>query len=329
MQLLLDTEGLILTAYRGAFQVKKDEVRKRISPKKIISIAITSGCLIHSKAIKLAVENQIPILFFDHIGKAKARLWSPYFENIATLRRHQIRFAESTQATQWTISLMEIKAEFQIKNLQYLQRKKVAQKDQLGMKIGFIRNQVKKFKTLENKTIADCRSQLMGIEGSIARMYWRGLADAMPEPYRFEKRSRRPANDMFNAAINYLYGMTYNIVESGLFAAGLDPYLGILHTDEHKKSVLSFDLIEPFRPWIDRLLIEECLKKEVFAKYFTKNQHGLYLNKLGKAFFIPLFNDYMLQIKQFQERKISVRNHIYTLAGQLGKEIKQFQEQKE
>lgn len=42
--------------------------------------------------------------------------------------------------------------------------------------------------------------------------------------------------------------MLYSVVEAGLFTAGLDPYLGILHADAHKKPTLSFDLIEPFRP---------------------------------------------------------------------------------
>lgn len=48
---------------------------------------------------ELAIQHQIPILFFDNIGKAKALLWNPYFENLATLRRNQIKFAESTLAT--------------------------------------------------------------------------------------------------------------------------------------------------------------------------------------------------------------------------------------
>lgn len=322
MQLLLDTEGLILTAYRGAFQVQKDDVKKRISPKKVTSIAITSGCLIHSKAVKLAIEHQVQILFFDSIGKAKAKLWSPYFENIATLRRLQIKFAETPFATEWIINLFELKAEQQIKNLQYLQERNKPLQEQLGMKIGYIRNQTKKFEQYKHTPIEVCRKNIMGIEGSIAAMYWRGVADALPEDYTFERRSRRPALDIFNAALNYLYGMTYTIVEAGLFAAGLDPYLGILHTDEHKKPVLSYDLIEPFRPWIDRLLLEECFKYKIYKTHFTTNQHGLFLNKKGKAFLIPLFNDFMMNLRLFQDIRVSNKNHIYQLAGQLAKRIK-------
>lgn len=61
--------------------------------------------------------------------------------------------------------------------------------------------------------------------------------------------------------LNYYYGMLYTIVEGALFAAELDPHLGILHIDTHNKPVLAFDLIEIFRPWVDALLIETCLKK--------------------------------------------------------------------
>ncbi len=54
-----------------------------------------------------------------------------------------------------------------------------------------------------------------------------------------------------------MYSMLYAVLEGALFAAGFDPHLSILHADEYNKAVLAFDLIEAFRPWIDRLLIEE------------------------------------------------------------------------
>ena len=214
----------------------------------------------------------------------------------------------------------------QIKVLEYLQRRRTAQKDNLGRAIGFIKNQTKKFEPFRTELIVDCRNNLMGIEGSIAAVYWRAVAAAMPEPFTFEKRSRRPANDLFNAVLNYFYGMTYTVVEGGLFAAGLDPYLGFMHVDEHRKPTLTFDVIEPFRPWVDRLLIEACLSGEIQKNFVTKNQHGIFLNKKGKAYIIPLFNDFVERLRFFQERRVSNKNHIYTIAGQLAKSIKTYRE---
>ncbi len=148
----------------------------------------------------------------------------------------------------------------------------------------------------------------------------------MPRAYRFKKRSRRPAEDVFNAALNYYYGMLYSVVESALFAAGLDPHLGILHTDEYRKPVLAFDLIEIFRPWADRLLIELCLESEILGNFFSKNQYGVFLNKKGKSVLIPRFNAWLRENKRFQEREVDIKSHIYQTAGKLAQRIRNFGE---
>ena len=69
----------------------------------------------------------------------------------------------------------------------------------------------------------------------------------MPEAYRFDGRSRQPALDAVNAMLNYSYGVLYSLVERACICAGLDPFLGFLHTDNYNKKSLVFDLIEPFR----------------------------------------------------------------------------------
>jgi CRISPR-associated protein Cas1 len=144
----------------------------------------------------------------------------------------------------------------------------------------------------------------------------------LPREYGFTKRSRRPAEDIFNASINYFYGMMYGKVEQAILAAGLDPQMGILHVDAYKKPTLAFDLIEAFRPWCDRLLMEQCISRQLLPAFFTKNQHGIFLNKKGKAHLIPLFNDYLREEVTFFGRSATRNNHIFYLAGQLAQRIK-------
>ncbi len=179
--------------------------------------------------------------------------------------------------------------------------------------------------TFMDQPISSCRSNLMGVEGNIARIYWRSVAQSLPAEDQFDKRSRKPALDPFNAALNYMYGMLYSVIEGALFAAGLDPHLGILHADEYNKPTLSFDLIEPFRPWIDRLLIEEYLIHNLEKKFFSKNQYGLFLNKEGKAFIIPLFNDFLRKGKRYLQRETTTKNRMYQLAGKLAQRIRTFE----
>ncbi len=326
MQLVLDTKGLNLRKKRQSFEVVPLEGEARtFSPNKITSIAITENVSLQADAIRLAVKHQIPILFFDRIGKAEARLWSPYFGSIATLRRMQVRFTDSTQASNWVIELFELKTAHQLQNLRYLKNRKKAQKDILETTISQIESIAKQLRKYSDTPISESRQSLMGIEGSMARLYFKAVSQSLPVAYQFEKRSRRPAEDMFNAALNYFYGMLYSIVEGALFAAGLDPHLGILHTDEYSKPVLAFDMIEIFRPWADTLLLELCLAEELLKSFFSANQHGVFLNKKGKAILIPRFNAWLREVKRFQEQDSNIRNHIYQTAGKLAQQIRSFE----
>lgn len=325
MQLVLDTKGIQVTKKNDTFYMEYIEGKKgsrSISPGKLTSIAITANVLISTAAISLAVQHKIPILIFDRFGKIKGRFWSPRFESLATLRRQQVKFTESTDATTWLIDIFDLKSAAQIRNLQYLQMQQPKYSSSISKVIQAIKKNNRSFQKFKDQYPEACRQQMMGVEGSIARQYWQMLGNALPRQYTFQKRSRRPAQDIFNAALNYLYGMLYSIIEGGLFHCGLDPYIGILHTDEYNKPTLSFDMIEPFRPWVDRLLLEAFFNSQIKKSFFTKNQHGVFLNKTGKAFIIPLFNQWLRTEIKYLDREATTKNQIYFICGRLASHIR-------
>lgn len=96
---------------------------------------------------------------------------------------------------------------------------------------------------------------MLGLEGKAARAYFEAISSIMPEKYRFAGRSRNPAKDEFNALLNYGYGVLYSLVEKGCIIAGLDPYLGFLHSDSYNKKSLVFDIIEMFRIYVDETVV--------------------------------------------------------------------------
>lgn len=322
MQLVLDTKGLKLTTKGKSFHIVGEKSSRTISPERLDSIAITASILLSSEAVKLSIQNQVPILFFDYIGKAKARLWSPYFQSISTLRRQQVKFSEDSESAAWMVDLFWLKGQQQVDNLKYMLPRSPGNAKSLNQAIKSITQQSRAFETFRNQLPQHCGKSMMGVEGAIAQTYWQTLGNTLPAAYRFSKRSRRPAEDNFNAALNYLYGMLYAVVEGGLFAAGLDPHLGILHADQHAKPTLAFDMIEPFRPWIDKLLLEQCFTKKLNKAFFSKNQYGLFLNKNGKAFIIPLFNKFLRTEISFLKRQSTFKNHIYFLCSRLAQRIR-------
>ncbi len=322
MQLVLDSPGLTLRKKNTLFEIVSEKGSRDISPAKITSIAITATVVMHSDAVVLAVKNQIPILFFDRIGKPRARLWSPYFESIATLRRQQVKFSESPEASSWMMDVFLLKSEGQVETLRWMAARLKGHKATLDTVQSLIRQHSRQFENFREQLPEQCRNNVMGTEGNIARVYWQALGGALPREFAFSKRTRQPAEDMFNACLNYYYGMMYSIVEAGLFSAGLDPFLGILHVDEYRKPTLAYDLIEVFRPWIDQLLVQACLEKKVKPSFFTRNQHGLYLNAEGKAVLIPHFNDFLRSTRSCFNRESTVRNHVYHLAALLAQRIR-------
>jgi len=321
MQLVIDTSKTCLSVKNNSFFIKNLSTQRLVNPRRLSSIAITTNCQVNVAAIKLAAENQVPIYIFNMIGEIQARLWSPYFVNTAELRKKQLRFYDSPAATRWAISLLKRKTTLQIQTIRQLGKNRTGLKPQIDADILSMAGLLDKLETFAGSRIDECRNQLLGTEGNLSKFYFKNLSALMPEPFHFDKRSRQPALDYFNAALNYLYGMTYSVVESGVFAKGFDPFAGYVHTDDYVKTSLVFDLIEPVRPLIDRLLIELCQTGQLTAAHFEEKPPGFWLGKAGKQVIIPTFNEYMYRRVKIADKVMRMKDHIFNESFELGRTI--------
>jgi len=166
-------------------------------------------------------------------------------------------------------------------------------------------------------TLDNQRARLLGLEGNAGRAYFACLGQLVPEQYRFHGRSRQPAQDGFNALLNYAYGVLYSIVDRACICAGLDPFLGFLHTDNYNKPSLVYDLIEPFRILAERAALLLFTGRRVKVEFFEPVAGGVALSKEGRAAFLPYYNErldrrtkYPVQGKPGKIRKIKRRDTI-------------------
>lgn len=324
MQLVLDTRNMLVKHRNGCFHLSTVKHERLIAPQKIQSIVVTAPVVLTTAAIRLAVKHTIPVYFLDAQGRVEARLGGPAFGHLTEIRRHQVLFASSPQATVWAVELFSQKLTQQKQLLVWLLNRKPGQKDTLQAAIDAIEGQQQALKTCLHQPLPEVAQSLMGIEGSAARAYWQAVAVCMPEGFVFTSRNRRPATDAFNAAINYLYGMLYTVVETALFSVGLDPYLGVLHADQYNKPALSYDLIEPFRPWMDRLVVESILQQSIQMSFFDTKAGAVTLNKAGKHFLIPACNKLLADKTTFGESIATHKTHIYRAAGMLIKILEEY-----
>lgn len=318
MQIIIDTANTSISVRNGCFYIENQTDQKQISPTRISSIAITAHCQINTAAIKLAAHQKIPILFFNDFGTIQARLESPYFLNTAQLRKKQLLFSMSHQATTYIGELLVRKTTNQISTLKWLAQHKKQQADSIKDAMAQIQTIASIFAQIQPQPISAIRPTILGTEGSISRIYFEALSQTMPPLFTFEGRTRRPALDFFNAGLNYLYGMTYGVVESGIFAKGLDPMIGIFHTDQYAEPTLAFDLIEPLRPVIDKIWLEIIFKNLLTEKDFVKKEQGYWINKEGKRLIIRSFNEYIHQRVSYNNKVMRFKDHIYQEANALG-----------
>ena len=148
------------------------------------------------------------------------------------------------------------------------------------------------------------RDLILGIEGNAGRCYFQLLSQLLPENFRFEGRSRNPARDEFNCLLNYAYGVLYGKVERACVLAGLDPYIGILHTDNYNKKSLVFDMIENFRIWAEETVMAMFAAREVKEIHFDKLKNGFTLNKEGKAALLGRYMKFLEESIRFRNRNI-------------------------
>jgi CRISPR-associated protein Cas1 len=112
------------------------------------------------------------------------------------------------------------------------------------------------------------------MEGQAARRYWQYIFEDEPD-----FRRDRDAEGK-NALLNFGYTMLRAITARAICGAGLHPSLGINHHNRYNAFVLADDLMEPFRPVIDKAVacfeFEDPLKPRLDQKAKRALYEALY-----------------------------------------------------
>ncbi len=309
MQLVINTYGAYLRKSGNCFLVKREDKSFEVAVGKVNSILITTAAYITTDAIKLAVDNNIDIVFLDAHGEPYGRVWHPKLGSTTLIRRRQLELYDSPEglnlAKEWGLKKLDNQIELLIR----LKKTREEKRDELERHIEDISQCRERMKRLRG-TIDARRQDMLGVEGKASRSYFEAVSSVMPERYRFAGRSRSPAKDEFNALLNYGYGMLYSLVEKACIIAGLDPYVGFLHTDSYNKKSLVFDIIEMFRIYIDETVVYLFTRRMVKDEFFEPLEQGMGLAKEGKAALIEAVNKTLEETILYRGRNVKTRNTI-------------------
>ncbi len=85
-------------------------------------------------------------------------------------------------------------------------------------------------------------------EAKAASYYWKRI---FPEFLEFKREREGPPP---NNLLNYGYAILRAVVARSLVASGLLPTLGIFHRNQYNAYCLADDLMEPYRPYVDKIV---------------------------------------------------------------------------
>ncbi|MDX1774907.1 type II CRISPR-associated endonuclease Cas1 [Oceanihabitans sediminis] len=123
-------------------------------------------------------------------------------------------------------------------------------------------------------------------EGMAAQFYWKQL---------FKNFSRERYGEEPNNLLNFGYAVLRSIVARALVSSGMLPVLGIFHRNKYNPYCLADDIMEPYRPFVDKLVYNYVvsnnnyeLNKEAKAQILTIATQDVSINGLVRPLFVAV-----------------------------------------
>jgi CRISP-associated protein Cas1 len=321
MQLYINTYGTSLKIKEGILSIKKDEKINRVPLAKVNTIFVTRSVLLSTDVLYECLNFGIDLVVCERNGQPIGRLWNNKFGSISIIRKRQLQFSKSDYVTTWVTDHIAEKIDNQKELLYCFLSMDEAHKKDIHKAIGKLEDSKQKLLLLKELPMQEAAAKIRSYEGYASRIYFQCVNMHLPFRYQFESRSRRPALDMVNAMLNYAYGILYGHLEAALIKAGIDPFIGFFHRDEYNRPVLTYDLIEPFRPWADWVVFHLCINEAISENQFEIDEGGFWLAGESKRLLIQHFADFFDEIIDYKNRRFTRMLHLEKVSYDLSNHL--------
>jgi CRISPR-associated protein Cas1 len=283
----------------------KDNCTRSIPIESIDSMVLFGGVNLSTACIKELLKRGISVTWLSKNGSYYGRLEST---NHTSITKQKLQFEKSADEK----FKLEISKRF-IKGKTTNQRTILQRYNRIESNDNLI-DYIKRMKYLIEK-IEKCADieELLGIEGQIAKIYYKGLNEILIDDFKFKKRSRRPPLDPINAVLSFGYTLLMYEIFTAVTIKGINPYCGFLHKDRENHPALCSDLLEEWRPiLVDSLATALLNSGKLDLEHFEK-RNGVFLTKKGINIFIIEFEKRLRQevkYKDYVPYKMSFRRII-------------------
>jgi CRISPR-associated protein Cas1 len=269
-KIILNEHGSYLGMEKGCFTVKDRNGNVQRFPlfeKEIGEVVLKSGNMVSTGALASLGFWDVDVLITTQRGRPVAMLKSLDDDSHVKTRLCQYEALKDSRAFEIAKQFAKSKIEGQSSLL-----KKYGLKTDTSVKL--------RIDAIETDDLASFRRKLMQIEAKFSQFYFKQILQLVPEKIRPNGRKTFKAYDGVNNLFNLAYELLAWKVHRALINAKLEPYLGLLHSEQFGKPSLVCDFQELYRYLIDDFVIQYC--QNLAKRDFTFKTEGMSAQKKGQ-----------------------------------------------
>ena len=246
---------------------KDDKILLDVPCHKIQAVLIFGNVQFTTQAVHELFEHGIEMAILTRSGKLIGQITSPATKNITLRVRQFKKYEDEVFRLEFAKTIVAAK----IQNGLNLIRLYAYNHPEVN--ITDANNALKS--SIESVGTSANLDQLLGTEGSAARIYFDAFGRMIRGEFGFPGRRKRPPTDPVNAMLSLSYTMIFNEITSLLDGLGFDPYLGFFHSPDYGRASLAADLEEEFRaPVADRFVLNLINNRVFCSEDFHANPKG-------------------------------------------------------
>jgi CRISP-associated protein Cas1 len=295
--LYLNAPGLYVGKSGNVLKVKeKEKVVREVRIGETCQVNVFGNIQLSTQAIQALCEGEVPIAYFSMGGWFYGVTHGLGVRNIY-LRRDQFRLAD---VPSFCLRIARMLVSGKIRN-----QRTMLQRNHVEPPAGPITFLKCMQEQSENASALD---ELLGIEGSAARVYFENFAGmiktddadgahkngATEFTFDFLRRNRHPPRDAVNALLSLAYSVLAKDLTIVCHAVGFDPFLGFYHQPRFGRAALALDLMEPFRPLIaDSAVLSAINTRMITPADFIRTGDAVALKPEGRKSFFRAYEQRM------------------------------------
>ena len=246
----------------------------------------------NTKCINYLGQMKVPVHFFNYYGFYTGSFYPKEINVSGNLLIKQVEYYTDNEKRSEIAKEFIESAAFNIyRNLRYYNGR--------GKDLENVMGQIKGLQKELSK--AENVNEIMGVEGNIRKVYYSAWKEIINQEIDFEKRVKRPPDNMINTLISFVNSLIYTTCLSEIYKTQLNPTISYLHSAGERRFSLCLDVAEIFKPLIgDRLIFSLLNKNMITEKDFEKGSNFYYLKENGRK---KILKEYDERLKQTIKHK--------------------------